>query len=88
MKQLSHQKRSLRESRFDKRDDSGIAKRIFLLGKLLREIYYQSPSFCHDVTEKKALIFLNQLLGTAVSMELFLISRHFLYLGQRKWDGS
>lgn len=94
MKVLSRQKRSLRESRFDKKgqDDekSGIARRIFLLSKLLREIYFQSPSFCHDVTEKKALIFLNQLLGMLRSwiVMISLIWRYEHYLDQGQWNRS
>lgn len=39
------------------------AKNVYTLGKLLREIYFKSTSFCKEVTEKKSLIFLNQLLG-------------------------
>jgi hypothetical protein len=39
------------------------ANNVLVLGKLMQEIYYQSPSFCKEVTEKKSLIFLNQLLG-------------------------
>lgn len=57
------------------------AKNVYMLGKLMREIYYKSTTFCKEVTEKKSLIFLNQLLGIS---HLLLHPFHFLFLLNRR----
>lgn len=54
------------------------AKNVYMLGKLMREIYYKSTTFCKEVTEKKTLIFLNQLLG--ISPLFCLFSLFYSYL--------